>query len=184
MSMTTEIEVFTQEEKTEAAVRSEAERLINKTLSDKGVSRDRLPQIAIDDAYNTARASVKTQQELDSNPYFALYQKEVAKSRQLEDQLKVVDRSAARQAGATSQPSVTVESARAAVGDLKWFHQTSDADKLRLLGVDPGTITKSELQKLFGRGADYAAQADFQKANPKRYATLRECAKALNVYGG
>jgi hypothetical protein len=68
------------------------------------------------------------------------------------------------------------------MGNEQWFMCTAD-QRIQAVDVDPKSVDKVQLRALFGRGHSTADAVDFAKANPRRYAALREAAKAIGVYG-
>jgi hypothetical protein len=125
----------------------------------------------------------ETLHEVTEHDYEALY----AESRAENERLKAVLDAARLSAGggAPARPSakaaVSADRVRALLGPVGFLNTTRD-EKLKALGVDPASVTDDGLKKLFGRGADFQAAQDLQRSNPGRHATLRECAKILNLY--
>jgi hypothetical protein len=54
--------------------------------------------------------------------------------------------------------------------------------RIAAVGVDPATVDPIQLGKLFGRNSDHKMATDLQRANPRKYAELREVAKILGTY--
>jgi hypothetical protein len=67
------------------------------------------------------------------------------------------------------------------IGNAK-FHQLSDADRCKLLGVeDASQITNEQCGKYFGRGSSSSDAAQLQRTNPSFYAKLRAVSKARGI---
>ena len=123
--------------------------------------------------------------EVTEKDYEALYQDQRAENERLKAILDAARLSSAGRGSPAARPStkatVSSDRVRALLGPVG-FLNTSRDEKLKALGVDPASITDDGLKKLFGRGADFQAAQDLQRSNPGRHATLRECAKILNLY--
>jgi hypothetical protein len=168
---------------TEAEVDREAERLIAATCARHNVTRDNLKDEVIQNAARAARKKLEGERDLANNPYYNLYQQEKAAHAATSATLGAVKQNRTIAAANDNyHHTVTAERAREMMGREEWFMCTA-AQKIQAMDIEPKSVDMAQVRALFGRGADGIAAVDFQKANPKRYAALREVAKALNIYG-
>jgi hypothetical protein len=133
------------------------------------------------DARRAAAEQLEERAQLEQNPYFRLYTEEKAAHAATRTQLEIVKTNRSNSA-TSAKAAISVEQARGRMGN-QWFLST-DAQKLQALGIDPNSINREELRRLFGRNASSHDAVDHQRSNPQRHATLREAAKALGIYGG
>jgi hypothetical protein len=168
---------------TDAAIDAETNRIIAATCVKHGIQPSDLPPGAADDARRAAREMIESEARKDSNEYFHLYNQEKQARETAEATLKAVreNRNIAANT-ADHRHTVTAERARALMGNEQWFMCTAD-QRIQAVDVDPKSVDKVQLRALFGRGHSTADAVDFAKANPRRYAALREAAKAIGVYG-
>ena len=168
---------------TEAAVNQAADKIISSTCAKYGIQPSQLPAGAVEDARRAAREMVESDARKDSNEYYHLYNQEKQARESAEATLKAVreNRNIAANT-ADHRHTVTAERARGLMGREQWYMCT-EAQKIQAVDVDPTSVDKVQLRALFGRGHSTADAVDFSKANPRRYAALREVAKALNIYG-
>jgi hypothetical protein len=168
---------------TEAEVDREAERLIAATCARHNVTRDNLKDEVIQDAARAAREKLEGERDLANNPYFNLYQQEKAAHAATSATLGAVQQNRTIAAANDNyHHTVTADRARRLMGNTQWFMCTAD-QKIQAVDVEPQFVDKAQVRALFGKNHDVAAAVDFAKANPKRYAALREVAKCLNIYG-
>ncbi len=165
---------------TETDVNAAADQIIARTAAKHGISVSDLPAYAIEDARRTAREMVQSEAAKEQNEYYHLYNQEKAAREAAETSLKAVREN--RTARADTRTVDTMEQVRERVGRAAWF-QLSEAGKLTAMGLDPATIDRPQLRKLFGAKSDGAFAVDFMKTNPYRYKQLRQAALALNVTG-
>jgi hypothetical protein len=126
---------------------------------------------------------IQSEAAKESNEYYHLYNQEKQAREAAETTLKAVrENRAVASSTVDHRHSVTAERARDLMGRHQWFTLT-DAQKIQAVDVDPASVDKVQLRALFGRGHNTADAVDFSKANPRRYAALREAAKALGIYG-
>jgi len=163
----------------ERAIRDAADKIINNTLSKHGITRDQLPPGAVEDAHRAAKEMIDAKA---NDPYAQMYEQQKQENEALRTQLAALrdNRSVSTEAKSYKHP-VSEERARRLAGDGQWYMYTT-AQKLQAIGVPDAT--EDQCRKLFGARANGPAALDFSKANPKRYAALREAAKVYGVYGG
>lgn len=168
---------------TEAAITAAVDQIIARTAAKHGISPADLPQGAIADARRAATEMVAHDAQLANDPYRALYEQEKAAHALTAATLGAVKENRTVAANNIDhRHTVTAERARELMGRAQWFTLT-EAQKIAAVDVDPKSVDKDQVRLLFGKGASSLAAVDFQRANPKRYAALREVAKALNIYG-
>lgn len=161
-------------------IESRARQIVEASCKKHNAPVETVSEAQWNDARSTAKMQLEERAELEKNPYFRLYNEEKAAHAATKTQLDIV-KTTRTSSGTTAKAAITVEVARAKMGD-QWFLGT-DNQRLQALGIDPNTINREELRRLFGRGASSHDAVDYQRTNPQRYATLREAAKALSVYG-
>lgn len=165
---------------TEAAITAATDKLIASACAKHNITPDQLPQDSIDYARRTAREMVESEAVKEQNEYYHLYNQEKAAREAAETALKAVREN--RTARADTRTVDTMEQVRERVGRAAWF-QLSEAGKLAALGLDPATIDKPQLRKLFGRHSDGVFAVDYQKVQPYKYKQLKQAALALNITG-
>lgn len=168
---------------TEAAITAATDKIIASTCAKHGIQPSQLPDGAVDDARRAAREMLESDARNQSNEYYNLYLQEKQARETAEGTLKIVRENQTTTANTVDhRHSVTAERARDLMGRNQWFTLT-DSQKIQAVNVDPASVDKVQLRALFGRGHNTADAVDFSKANPRRYAALREAAKAIGVYG-
>lgn len=162
-------------------IEARARQIVEQSCQKHNAPVENVSEAQWNDARQTAKLQLEERAELERNPYFNLYQQEKAAHEATRTQLEIV-KTNRTSSGTNARAAVTVEQARGRMGN-QWFLST-DAQKLQALGIDASTINREELRRLFGRSASSHDAVDYQRTNPQRYATLREAAKALGIYGG
>jgi hypothetical protein len=168
---------------TDAAIDAETNRIIMASCAKHNIQPSQLPEGAIDDARRAAREMVESESAKESNEYYHLYMQEKAAHAATSATLGAVKQNqGVTTANQNYRHPVTAERARELMGRAQWFMCT-EAQKIQAMDVDPKSVDKAQVRALFGKNHDVTAAVDFSKANPRRYAALREVAKALNIYG-
>jgi hypothetical protein len=165
----------------ETEVAREATRLIAAAAAKHGLATSEITQDVKDRATAEARVLLESraQNKGNSEDYRALFEASEQRAKLAESQLAALRNVNAPSPG---KPMVTkVEQARARVGEVGWFKMSPD-QRVAALGVDPASVDKAQLGLLFGKNSDHVSAVAFQRANPKRYAELREVAKVLGTY--
>jgi hypothetical protein len=164
----------------EEAVTREAEKFIQAAILKHGISRESLPQDAVDDARRVAREGLESNQRNQSNEYFHLYEAQKAELAALRNQLGSVRDN--RVAASDMRSVDRMETVRARLGELAWAQLTMNG-RLQAQGIDPQSADPQLLRRLFGRDTETGFAVDYEKSNPFKYKQLREAAKTLNITG-
>ena len=167
----------------ENAVKAAAEKSIQVTCDRHGVTRDQLKDEAIKDAYDHARETLTTEAERQADPHYQENQRLKDELRLAKMQLQAMkDRQAPSPQSPNSQLSVDV--ARARVGEVTWNHKFSNAERLAAIGIEPSFDTaqnRAEAKELFAESGASAKASDLFKRDPGRYRKLREFARATRI---
>jgi hypothetical protein len=118
--------------------------------------------------------------------YESLYHKEREENRRLQDVIASGRYSSpvGDEVAKHAKPGMTAGRLRGLWGELRW-QQSTDIDRLKALGVDPSTVDRALLKRLFGlssQGNDGHEAQQLYRTNRYRYLVLRECAKALGIF--
>ena len=168
----------------EAKINSRVDSLITAALKKSGLTREQLPQSAVNDAQRTATAQVEREVAEQENPYFREAQELREKNRLLEMQLSASrDSRPASPQGPGTNVNLTIDRAVAKVGLVNWRVMT-DAQRLACVGVNPNEVdaaTKTEICALFGSQSDSARAADLMKVDRAKYQRLKLIGRVLNM---
>jgi hypothetical protein len=167
-------------EATERAIRTAADKLIQAAAVKHGLSIDEIPPSARDEAYAYARQTVESDQRNQNNEYYLLWEQQKQENALLKTQLGAVRDNKA--AAVDNRVVPTLEMTRDRMGRSTWA-QLNTNQRIAAIGVQPDSVDRPQLAKLFGRNADHVYASDLMKTSPYRYRQLREVAKILDVTG-
>jgi hypothetical protein len=159
----------------ETAISERTTAIINSTATRHGVDPATFTTAQREDARNSAIEQLTH----ESSPFYQQYVEEKQRRELAESQLNALKTSRTN-SNTQAAAKVSTQVVRARMGG-DWFRLT-DAQRLAAIGADPNT-DRELLRKLFGRGAQSSFVVDFSKAQPQRYADLREAALAVGIYG-
>ena len=167
----------------DAAIDRETTRIINATCEKHQIHPSQLPPGAVEDAKRAGRDMILRDEARKANPLYSELEQEREKGRLLEMQLEAVKQSRVN-VGNDRRPAVTVDVARAKLGELEWVHRMTDAQRLQAIGVNPVEVTAETRQtilEIFGPKSDHHRASDLMKADSLRYRTLKEIGRALKI---
>jgi hypothetical protein len=73
-----------------------------------------------------------------------------------------------------AKPSMTADRLRREWGDLRYLHQSTEAERVQALGVDPKSVDYNLMKDVFGSGANARTANELMLANRFKYQQLRE----------
>ena len=168
---------------TVAAIDAETTRIITATCEKHQIHPSQLPAGAADDARRAARDMILRDEARKANPLYTELEQEREKGRLLQMQLDAVKQSRVN-AGNDRQPAVSVDVARAKLGELEWSHRMTDAQRLQAIGVNPAEVTpetRQTIMEIFGPHSDHHRASDLMKADAFRYRTLKNIGRCLKM---
>lgn len=161
---------------TPEAIEAETNRLI-KLASE----RNNLPFETVKAQYETvareqAVANFEKADADTSNVYRRLYGESQDRIAQLEAQLAATQASRIRN---DEHVIVTTAESVQRRDPLAW-HKMTIPQRLASVGVDPN-VDKAEVARFFGKNSDQKAASDLMRVDQRRYKTLREAARILEI---
>jgi hypothetical protein len=171
----------------EVAIKASANQLIASAAAKIGLRFEDVPIEAREDALNYARNTYAEEQARKSNPMFAENELLRQKLEIAEAQLFASKNARTSAASATSdnaQPAVSVDLARAKLGEYQWNHVLTPNTRLQSIGVQPSEVTPAvrlEIEEVFGSKSTSARASEMFRADPARYRRLREIGRCLRM---